>query len=238
MSDDISESAEYGPLLSCPVCCGSGFVHPLDSNGAVMREKIIPCVAPGCLADSISEFRSSRSFYITKGIRAAEQTFQNFQHRQGTETSLKFAQQFAQGNEQWIFLLIYGGVGNGKTHLCNAIAKAVLGRGLDVSVATTSQLLSKLRIAMQNHTTDDLLDKLKHILVLIVDDWGVEYGSDWEKATLEDLLTSRYATGMPTVVTTNLDMNDLPVRVRSRFEDKRYSRIAHNAAPDFRATSR
>ena len=238
MSDDPWADEESRPLVDCPLCHGCGFVHPLDSNGAVIREKIIPCPSSGCLLQRIKTVKGTDAFYRSKGLIATEQTFDNFQQRAGAETALKFARQFAEGTAKWVFLLIYGGVGNGKTHLCNAIAKTVLGRGLDCYIMTTTDMLAKLRIAMADHTTDNLLSKLKNVLVLLIDDWGVEYGSEWEKATLEDLLTSRYAVAMPTVVTTNLDISQLPARVRSRFEDKRYSRIAHNAASDFRTSLR
>lgn len=238
MTEDPWAEDDSRPLADCPYCHGCGFVHPLDSNGAVIKDKVIPCPGAGCLADSIKGFQVSDTFYQSKGMTVVEQTFANFQPRAGTESVLRFAEEFADGKAKWVFLLIYGGVGNGKTHLCNAIAKTVLGRGLDVYLATTTKVLSKLRIAMDDHSTDDLLNKLKDVFVLILDDWGVEYGSEWEKATLEDLLTSRYALAMPTVVTSNLDISQLPPRVRSRFEDKHYSRIVHNAAPDFRNTKR
>lgn len=238
MSDDPWGDEECRPLADCPLCHGCGFIHPLDSNGAVIREKVIPCPNSGCLLQRIKMIQGTDAFYRSKGMTAAEQTFDNFQARTGAETALKFARQFAEGTAKWVFLLIYGGFGNGKTHLCNAIAKAVLDRDLDCYMMTTTELSSKLRLGMADHSTDKVLQNFKDILVLILDDWGVEYGSEWERATLEDLLTSRYAVGMPTVVTSNLDISQLPARVRSRFEDKHYSRIAHNAASDFRKTRR
>lgn len=201
-------------------------------------DQLIPCPEAGCLQDSIRKYRTTDLVAVKQGVTAPDQIFGTFRAVKGTEDALKWATAFATDDIKWFFLLIHGGVGNGKTHLCNAIARKMLARGMNVQIYTATKLLGRLRAGMQDHTTDSILAELKEVLVLIIDDMGVEYGSPWEAATLEDLLTSRWAIGMPTVVTTNLDPSQLPSRIRSRFEDKKYARAVANTAPDYRKTRR
>lgn len=59
-------------------------------------------------------------------------------------------------------------------------------------------------------------------------------GSDWEQSKFDELMTSRFAAGKPTVLITNKDLADLPDRVRSRFQDTVMARVCHNTAPDYR----
>lgn len=214
----------YRPNPTCCVCQGAGFVHRRDGE-AVDFGSAAPCRAPGCLSDSI------------RGNRPAElvqQTFETFQPVPGTEDALKYAKQLAYGDGKFIWLLIYGPPGNGKTHLCNAIVKEVHARGLEVRMVLTADLFSQLREAIEHKRADAVLRRFKDIFFLALDDYGVEYGSDWEGAKFDELMTSRFAMGKPTVLITNKEFADLPDRVRSRFNDNRLARAVHNAARDYR----
>ena len=225
ISEDEWFGIPYRPNLDCPVCKGDGFVHPRDGD-RIIYSKIIPCSAPGCLLDSV------RGKQPSEVIR---QTFETFQVVPGTDKAFKAARALAYGEQKFIWLLIYGQPGNGKTHLCNAIVRAARERGLDAKMILAADLFSMLREAIETHQADTLLRKFKDIFFLAIDDYGVEYGSDWESAKFDELMTSRYATGKPTVLITNKELTELPERVQSRFMDKVMSRSIHNSAPDYRS---
>ena len=214
----------YRPSPGCPVCKGAGVVHPRRGEQIVYAE-VIPCAAVGCLGDS-----TRRS--ITGAI--ARQTFDNFAPVQGTEKALKAAKALATGQADFVWLLVYGVPGNGKSHLCNAIVSAVRDRGLDVRMVLAADLFSLLREAIEDNKTDQLLRRFKDIQFLAIDDYGVQYGTDWEQAKFDELMTSRFATAKPTVLITNRDLADLQPRVLSRFQDKLMARVCHNTAGDYR----
>ena len=69
---------------------------------------------------------------------------------------------------------------------------------------------------------------------LLIDELGLELGTDWEKEKIEELLANRWNNGRFTVVATNRDINELPPRLNSRFQDKRLSRCVKNEASDYR----
>ena len=224
-SEDEWFGIPYKPNPDCSVCKGEGFVHPRDGD-RIIYSQIIPCIAPGCLQDSV------RGKQPSEVIR---QTFETFLPIPGTEKALKAAKALAYGEAKFIWLLIYGPTGNGKTHLCNAIIREVRDRGLDVRMIMAADLFSLLREAIKNNRTDELLRKFKDIFFLAIDDYGVEYGSDWEMAKFDELMTSRYATGKPTVLITNKELTELPERIQSRFKDKVMARAIHNSAADYRS---
>jgi len=161
--------------------------------------------------------------------------FENFAPVKGADQALKAAKSLAYGEATFAWLLMYGNTGCGKTHLAKAIAHVTRDRGIDVNMVLMADMLAMLREAMKDHQTDSMLRKFKDMAFLIIDDYGVEYGSDWESAKFDELITSRYATAKPTVLITNKDVADLPDRVRSRFQDTVMSRVVHNSAPDFRS---
>lgn len=46
------------------------------------------------------------------------------------------------------------------------------------------------------------------ISVLVIDDLGKEYESEWTKASFESLIRTRYDRGLPTIITTNVPLRD------------------------------
>ena len=225
ISEDDWYGIPYGPNPDCQVCKGAGFV--LEGDGErIPWDQVRPCSAPGCLLDSV---RGKQPTEVQR------QTLETFQKVPGTEKAFKAAWALAYGEAKFIWLLIYGEPGNGKTHLCNAIVKEVRARGLDVRIVLAADLFSLLREAIESKKADVLLRQFKDIFFLAIDDYGVQYGTDWESAKFDELMTSRYATGKPTVLITNKELTELPERIRSRFQDKVMARASHNSAGDFRS---
>jgi len=200
-------------------------VHPRDGD-RIIYYKVVPCLAMGCLLDSVRGKQPSE---------VQRQTFETFLSIQGTEKALKAAKALAYGESKFIWLLLYGSCGNGKTHLGNAIVRVIRERRVDVRMILAADLLALLRENMETHQTDSLLRKFKDIFFLVIDDYGVEYGSHWEMAKFDELMTSRYATGKPTVLITNKDLTELPERIQSRFKDTVMSKAIHNSAGDYRS---
>lgn len=232
------EGAPYSPDPDCSVCKGAGFVHPQKDGASPNYHRVIPCPAPNCLLQSMKAHERGEPFARKHGVTEPTQIFATFEPVPGTENALKYAQALAQGESEFIWLLIYGGVGNGKTHLCNAIANEALSRGLSVRVTSVADLFSELRSSIDDHGADKLMEEIKRTFLLVLDDLGVEYGTDWEQAKFDELMASRFANARPTVLTTNKDITNLPSRIRSRFEDRRLSRVAYNSAGDYRKRRR
>jgi len=172
------------------------------------------------------------------GITRTDQTFETFQKLPGAMEAYNHARAMGQGSASFVWLLVYGITGCGKSHLCNALAHALIERREQVKLIAAADLFSQLRAGIGDNTIEAQIQQFKAEPFVIIDDWGVEYGTEWEEAKLDEILTSRYATGKHTVLTTNRDLTDLPARIQSRFRDKKTSRIAHNAAPDYRDGTR
>ena len=164
----------------------------------------------------------------------ARQTFETFKAVDGAKKALEAAKALAFGKSEFIWLLIYGQPGNGKTHLCRSIVKVMRDRGFDVRMVLAADLFSQLRQAIEHKSTDRTLQHYKDICFLAIDDYGVEYCTDWEQAKFDELMTARFAKSLPTVLITNKDISQLPDRIKSRFEDTVMSRAIGNTAPDYR----
>jgi DNA replication protein DnaC len=229
------EIVPYRPLCGCPACKGAGFVHPRKPDGTVDYRQTIACSYPGCYADSFAAYRRGE-IVQRSGVIGLQQTFATFNPKvPGVQKAYNAAKKLAEGECDFIWLIIYGGVGNGKTHLLNAIANRAMERGYQVRLIMMAELLSELRMAMDTKQTDYEMKQVKEVPYLLIDELGLEYGTDWEREKLEELLGSRWANGRFTVVATNRDIDELPPRIKSRFQDRHLSRWVKNEAGDYRA---
>lgn len=231
----------YGANPLCKQCHGSGWVYLDVPFGDERFGKAFPCQAKGCLVDSSQKYRQGEGYLASIGVSQPWCSFEKFKRIKGTGDAYKAFYALAHGETDLPFLLCYGGVGNGKTHLCQALAIVLNWRGVNVRLYVVADLVSSLKQAIPTFTFDVDMLKLKEIDALILDDLGFEkegdqykLGTDWEETKLQEILEARHRKRLITVLITNGDAKWLPVRIFSRFSDPDVSQLILNSAPDYR----
>jgi DNA replication protein DnaC len=97
-------------------------------------------------------------------------------------------------------------VGTGKTHLAAAIARAALAQGRAAFFISAIGYLERLQSTFEKKRTDmyaEMVDHVKAVNCLVIDDLGAERPSAWTIARLYDVINARVERGAQTVVTTN-----------------------------------
>ena len=179
----------------------------------------------------LGQSRQRTEWLRSSGVPTARQneTLAAFTSRPGTAEALAAAQEAASaGTLRW--LLLYGGVGNGKTHLANGIAMASIEAGKRARVVNSLVLLSDLRAVSGTPAQSLHLRELATIPLLVVDDliWATDLEARW----LEEVLQRRYMDKRPLVATTNRDLKELPAPLVSRFWE--LGRAVLNKGGDYR----
>ena len=124
-------------------------------------------------------------------------------------------------------LLLYGGVGTGKTYIACMIANALIDKGYPVLVTNFARVLSTLQGTFDKQ---EYLDSLNQFKLLIIDDLGIERDTGYAKEQIFNIVDSRYRSGLPMIITTNLTMQKLATE--SDLADKRvYDRILERCYP-------
>lgn len=212
-------AAGSGPLpVNCPVCHDRGIV--LD--GEVGR----PC---SCMKQKeiFNKFKHAR---ISRAMM--QQTFSTFRldyysrllvDPDRNRSYFEFAQKALQGAKQFVQeyvrngsapgLMFTGPVGSGKTFLASAIANALTERDRQVLFLVVPDLLDDLRATYSrkdsDHTEQDLLDTARSVPVLILDDLGAHNYTEWTRNRIYSIINYRLNYGLPVVITTNLNMEEL-----------------------------
>ncbi len=218
---------------SCPTCGGAGWLR-LDVEVDDPRfGQTIPC---SCKAKEIEE-KKMRGLLERSNLKAMQnKTFATFIVREEQQTAFKHAREFAEHPEGWLVML--GSYGTGKTHLAAAIGNRRLELGQPAFFMVAPDLLDHLRSAFSPSSEtpfDDLFESVKGAPLLILDDLGTQTTTAWANEKLFQILNHRSMMRLPTVITTNVPLDEMGDRLASRMADAELSILVRMAGPDLRA---
>ena len=227
-----AEAEEPSPSSGCPICKGAGFVHPLLPSGKPDFSRVIPC---SCTREELDKERQTRlQRYSNLGL-LTRLTFDNLlpQGRSRNPTrqeqfsrAYQAAKTFATEPKGWLILV--GASGCGKTHLAAAIANERVSHGYPVFFIATPDLLDHLRSAFSPTSEipyDQFFDQVRNARLLVLDDLGAQTTTPWAKEKLDQLLTYRFNSELPTVIVTITPIIELEERIRTRLTDPKLCHI-------------
>ena len=115
-------------------------------------------------------------------------------------------------------LLFYGGPGRGKTTLAFCIANRLLDDGVEVKAAGVNDLIQRVKGSFSDgeNAEAQLKELVKNAELLILDDLGAEYKTEWSTSFIYDVIDARYRSERPTIITTNLTLQELKEHLSDR----------------------
>lgn len=159
--------------------------------------------------------------------RFADRTLETYQAaNEGQQHALMRASSFAQNIVQIPrfggSLLMSGKPGTGKTHLACGIGLEVMQHGKSVLFTTVMRAFRRVRDSWdkKGETESAAIDALVFPDLLILDEVGVQAGSEWEKALMFDVLNERYEKSKPTIFLSNLPKAEIMAYLGERIFDR------------------
>jgi len=220
-----------------------GYLRREAEPGAPDFGKLDICV---CRKSQVARSVRERLFSLSHLEELRGLTFETFQPRgrkgpglgrlqaDSLEWAFNRARQYASGLEGW--LLIQGGYGCGKTHLAAAIANFAVSMGVATLFLTVPDLLDTLRFSYDSEDTtfEERFEEIRDAALLVLDDFGTQNATAWAREKLFQIINYRYINKLPLVVTTNLDLDEIEARIRSRLADPELVGNIRISAPDYR----
>ena len=232
-TDTWSAAEEETPANSnCPVCKGAGIVHPRLPSGEPDYSRVVPC---RCTKKEKASERESRLQQYSNLGSLTRFTFDNLmpQGRSGHPRSQELfgrayqaAVAFAAEPEGW--LVLSGPSGSGKTHLAAAIVNERIKQGHPALYITTPDLLDRLRSSFSPDSEvpyDEFFDQVRNAPLLVLDDLGAQSGTPFAREKLDQLLTSRFNSELPTVIVAITPVEQMDDRLRTRLTDSRLAQV-------------
>ena len=175
---------------------------------------------------------------MQEALAGSEQFAQNLQSWfVGNSTAFVVEEKDPERTEKnLMWLLLEGGYGCGKTHLAAAIANETVSRGIPTLFITVPDLLDSLRFAYNNPETtfETRFEDVRNVALLVLDDFGTQNATPWAQEKLFQIINYRYTNKLPTVITTNLILDEIESRIRSRLQDNLFVKHIQITAWDYR----
>jgi DNA replication protein DnaC len=225
---------------ACLTCRDIGWIHRMKGSGEKWWTEVERCPDCGGGFDKVS------SMLAHSGIPEAQrqQRFESFKLYPGTEEACKAVRALTADQQQIeariSMVLLYGGTGNGKTHLAHASGLEAISKDVPTKFIRCDALLRELKASKSQADEgqakyDALFQTYSQVSYLIIDEF--DWSTEADIKELERLVCEREANRLMTLVTSNRDINqieDAMPRMISRFRDKRVALIVRNKGEDRR----
>lgn len=104
-------------------------------------------------------------------------------------------------------LLLWGGVGTGKSYMAGCIANALVEQEVSVHMTNFATILNELNAHYGER--NEYIQRLCANRLLIIDDLGMERGTEYGLEQVFNVIDARYRSNKPLIVTTNLTLSEL-----------------------------
>lgn len=208
------------------------------------RPTVITSPCPACQAERRSEDEARKQAeadrqrqHRVNQLKAASRIPARFADRsfadyaateQGQKIALgvckAFADTWPEKSASGASLVLTGGPGTGKTHLACAVANAVMpGYLASCKFGTVATILRYIKDTYRkdsDRSEQDAIDALIRPDLLILDEVGVQVGSEHEKLLMFEVLNARYQELRPTILISNLAAGELEQFMGQRVMDR------------------
>jgi DNA replication protein DnaC len=237
----ISSNTDLPGDPNCPYCGGLGYLRADVPMGHPDFGRLQVCV---CRRKDVASQVREHLFSLSHLDELQDLTFETFlpRGRKGLgekqagslERAYNHSKMFAQSLNGW--LMLQGGYGCGKTHLAAAIANFAVSMGVPTLFLTVPDLLDMLRFAYGSQDTsfEERFDEIRNASLLVLDDFGTQNATSWAQEKLFQIVNYRYINHLPMVITTNLALDEIEARIRSRLQDPELVSAVRIQAPDYR----
>ncbi len=201
---------------ACPLCSDSGFVETRMCK--CFREMLITENIKSSGMGSLIERQSFDNFDLNF-YKNNKDEYERM--KSNLEDARRFAEQFGKGVKT---LMLMGPTGTGKTHISTAIAKTVIEKGYEVLYDSAQNIVSAFeadRFKSGYGPYEPKADKYLECDLLIIDDLGTEFTNQFTVSCLYNLINTRQNKGISTLISTNLDYNELT----AKYQDRIFSRL-------------
>lgn len=230
MTDQISEGVPHSPaeymkdgLMHCSVC------HKKTQTVVEFLgiKKTVRCICDCRKAELEADKERERQEERLRQRRVCfaetnmmDWTFANDDRRNEklSDAMMRYCDNFEEFRREGKGLLLHGTVGTGKTYLAACIANRLIDNGYSVLMTNFSRLTNQIQGTFDGK--QEFIDSMNKYTLLIIDDLGIERKTEFMQEMVYNIIDSRYRSGLPFIVTTNLTTDEI-----KKPQDIGYTRI-------------
>lgn len=216
----INAKAEAGDYVKDGLLyCGKCHTPKQHRGNFLGAEKIVPCICQCKKAELDAEVKRQQwekqqeriKQQRKAGFPESDMQSWTFAADDGANPRVmqamrSYVDNFQRFKEQGKGLLLFGGLGTGKTYAAACIVNALIDTGRACLMTNFTRVLNTLW-SIENK--QGYLDGLNQFDLLVLDDLGAERRSEYAQEQVFNVIDSRYRAKLPLIITTNLTMQEL-----------------------------
>lgn len=149
-------------------------------------------------------------------------------NKTASDVAHRYVDNFAEMKKHGKGLLFHGPVGTGKTFLAACIANELINQGRPCLVTNFARITNTLQGMFDGKQR--YLDGLNRLDLLVIDDLSAERDTSYMNEMIFNIIDSRYRSGKPLIITTNLSKEEL-INQPNTDKQRIYSRLVEMCFP-------
>lgn len=120
-------------------------------------------------------------------------------------------------------LILTGRVGTGKTHLAAAVVSMFCEHKTPCEIVKMSEMIRAIKdtwVRGSERTETQVIQHYSRLNLLVIDEVGIQFGSDTEKLMISEVIDNRYQERLPTVLISNLSTSGIRECIGDRCFDR------------------
>jgi DNA replication protein DnaC len=138
-------------------------------------------------------------------------------------TCLQYVERWQSVSAKGTSLVLCGKPGTGKTHLSIAVARAVAEMGQHAMYETAMGICRRVKSSWGRNseiTEEQAIREACEPDLLVIDEVGIQHGSDTERMILFEIIDHRYRNLYPTILVSNLSVSEMTDVIGARVMDR------------------
>lgn len=147
----------------------------------------------------------------------------NAGQKRALQFASEYAEQFTRVCETGRSAIFCGLPGTGKTHLAIGVALHVITLGKLAAFTSVQRMILRVKDSWKKDSKEsesDVLNMLVYPDLLVIDEIGVQFGTEFEKNFMFLLLNERYEKRRPTILLSNLTVSEIKLFLGDRIYDR------------------
>jgi len=197
------------------------------------KKKIYYC--PECskeqnLAQETIRKERERQRYLDKRLhnsmmspRFLEKRLDNYEAaNDGQKKALKIASWFINNHQETVGMIFIGKTGTGKNHLACGIIHEIIEEGYTALITTAMKIIRSIKDSWRDNLTKEgeIIELYTKPNLLVIDEVGVQFGTDTERLYISEIINDRYEAMKPTILLGNVNLSELIEQLGDRPVDR------------------
>jgi DNA replication protein DnaC len=163
-----------------------------------------------------------------RGLQKCRFDHDDKKSKKASDMCRSYVRRFSEFKKAGKGLILFGGVGTGKTFLASCIANELIDNGVPCLVTNFARIINTIQGMYEGK--QKYLDSLNEFDLLVIDDLGIERNTEYVNELVYNIIDARYRSGKPMIITTNLKYSDL-YHTEDTSKARIYSRIIEMCLP-------